>query len=233
MESKRKFSSAFMIITTVCCLIGIVISLASTKSLFGMFSYYTTQSNIYVLIVYSILSIKLLTKKLKKNNTYYFFKGSCVSAILLTFFIFNVSTSSNNPVMNLGKNDISSIFVHFITPIMVTIDFLFFDKGGKLKFSYPFLWALVPLYYLTFVHIRTLFVGEFYSVGGSNKYVYFFLDPNILDLKTVFLFIVTIGIFFLLTSYTILLLDFIKNHIENNLKIQKKSFETKRSTSKC
>ena len=81
--SKGKFSYAFKVATTICCLIGLLTSFIGTNNIMSTLSYYTTLSNIVVLIFYiSICLILPFKKNADKTQSYAQIKGAVVMIIL-------------------------------------------------------------------------------------------------------------------------------------------------------
>ena len=165
--SKGKFSYAFKVATTICCLIGLLTSFIGTNNIMSTLSYYTTLSNIVVLIFYiSICLILPFKKNADKTQSYAQIKGAVVMIIFLTFMVYSISLQPLGFVMGAEVPSadrvfrISNIFVHFVTPIMVFLDYFIFDFKG----NYAYIYAELG--------------GRYGNVGGSIKYAYFFLDKD-------------------------------------------------------
>ena len=130
MNAKRRFSYAFEAATIVCCLTGVLSNLLRTSSIESMLSFYTMQSNIFVLTFYlgSVL-IKRFKRNWETTNLYYFLKGATVMVIILTFIVYVISLQPLSFAMDVKTSSgnifrFSNLFVHFITPIMVLLDYL-------------------------------------------------------------------------------------------------------------
>lgn len=223
MLCRRRFSCAFKIAIIICCLIGILSNLFRTTSIQCILSFYTLQSNIFVLAFY-ILSfiIRHFRKDLESRKIYHFFKGATLVVILLTFVIYLVSLNPVDFVMDVKLSNsnifrISNLFVHFITPVMVLLDYLIFDIKGYFNKFYPLIWYFFPLSYLAYVYTYSFHGGEFFAIGGSKKYAYFFLDIDKFGILGVLKYIILISLFFLFMCYFFVLLDnFLSEHKENN-----------------
>ena len=93
----------------------------------------------------------------KKENKYinylYITKFIATISITLTFFVFLTILA---PTLNGGilhaylDNGAGSLCVHFITPILAIIDFLFFSKDYKSKKYTPYM-QLFRLYYMFYL----------------------------------------------------------------------------------
>lgn len=182
MSSKRELSFAFKVATTVCCLTGVLSNLLRTTSIASILSFYTMQSNIFVLVFYIGYFISRAIKPdVEKTNAYHILKGATVMIIMLTFIVYTVSLQPNDFFMDVKTSSsnifrFSNIFVHFLTPIMVFLDYALFDEKGYYKKCYAFFWIIFPALYPIYVYTYSHFGGRFFSVGGSKKYAYFFLD---------------------------------------------------------
>ncbi len=214
MNIKRKISFVFKTAIIICCLIGILSNILSTSSITSILSFYTMQSNLFVLTFYLLsIIISQFKDNWKDTEVYYFLKGATIMIILLTFCIYIISLNPIGFVMDANVNtssnifNISNIFVHFINPIMVLLDYLLFDEKGHFKLKYPFLWYIFPSLYLIYVYTYASQGGEFFGIGGSRKYAYFFLDIDKLGIAGVIKYILLISLFFIAACYILILID--------------------------
>lgn len=214
MNIKRRLSFVFEIATIVCCLIGILSNILNTSSVTSILSFYTLQSNLFVLTFY-LLSLIIVQFKSdwKNSDVYYFLKGATIMIILLTFCVYIISLNPIGFVMDANVNtssnifNISNIFVHFVTPIMVVLDYLLFDEKGHFKLKYPLLWYIFPSLYLIYVYTYSSHGGEFFSAGGSRKYAYFFLDIDKIGVGGVLRYLLLISLLFIAACYILILID--------------------------
>ena len=213
MNSKRRFSFAFKVTIILCCLIGILSNLIKTTSLASIFSFYTMQSNLLVLVFYIGFFI---AKKFKPNfdstNMYYILKGAIIMAILLTFIVYNISLQKLDFMMDVRTSssnilNFSNLFVHFITPILVFLDYIIFDEKGKFKPKYIPIWCIFPALYPIYVYTYAYFGGRFFGVGGSNKYAYFFLDIDKIGVDGVIGYLLLFTIGFITISFLLVKID--------------------------
>lgn len=213
MNAKRRFSDAFKAATIVCCLTGVLSNLIRTTSIESILSFYTMQSNIFVLLVYlGIVIIKRFKPNLETTDLYYFLKGATVMVIMLTFIVYVISLQPASFAMDVKTSSsnifrFSNIFVHFLTPIMVLLDYLLCDEKGHFKLRYPFLWYLFPAMYPIYVYTYSSMGGRFFGIGGSKKYAYFFLDIDKLGVFGVFKYIIFISLCFIFLCYVLILVD--------------------------
>ena len=213
MNAKRRFSYAFEAATIVCCLTGVLSNLLRTSSIESMLSFYTMQSNIFVLTFYlgSVL-IKRFKRNWETTNLYYFLKGATVMVIILTFIVYVISLQPLSFAMDVKTSSgnifrFSNLFVHFITPIMVLLDYLLCDEKGHFKMRYPFLWYWFPAMYPIYVYTYSSMGGKFFGVGGSKKYAYYFLDIDKIGVFGVIKYIMIISLCFLFLCYILVFID--------------------------
>ena len=213
MNSQRRLSFAFKVATTVCCLIGIMSNLVRTTSIASILSFYTMQSNIFVLLFYTLyIVIRIVNPNVDKSKTYHTLKGATVMIIFLTFVVYNISLHSMGFMMDVKTSSsnilrFSNLFVHFITPIMVFLDYLIFDEKGYFKTKNIFVWFIFPALYPVYVYTYARFGGTFFSVGGSKKYAYFFLDIDKLGIDGVLGYLLLFSIFYLFACYLLVRID--------------------------
>lgn len=99
-----------------------------------------------------------------------------VTAILLTFFVFNLllaNAPDRNPLENFK---VTSITFHVVLPLMFVADWLLFYEHRKVKWTYPLYSTVFPLVYLAFVYMRAWLVN--FDTAVPKLYPYFFIDAN-------------------------------------------------------
>ncbi len=183
------------------------------------------QSNILVIVFYIGYFIVLkFNSNVENHSLYHILKGAIVMAIFLTFIVYIISLQPLGflmdvkiPSSNVFK--ISNILVHFITPIMVFLDYIIFDKKGYFKKSYTFIWIVFPAIYPLYVYTYSSLGGEFFGIGGSKKYAYFFLDLEKLGIRGVLSYILLFAIFYIFICILFIKLDrFLGKRKKNNKK---------------
>lgn len=211
---KRKISVIYKILTALCLFTGITFNLYKADSAISILSYYTSQSNIICLIAFIIYSVKEIQDKngkYKSGDIYYLTKGALVIMIFITTFFYHIALA---PIgFNMEKNnenlikEIADFLLHTLSPILVILDYFIFDKKGKFKTYYPFLWLIIPLNYVIYVYTYATFGGTFCGVGGSKRFAYFFLDYTRIGIYGVISWIVLMIIGILIISYVLIMLD--------------------------
>lgn len=178
------------------------------------FTYFTTLSNVFISIVLFIFLIKeiyslIKGRKVVLNNYFYVTKFLATISITLTFFVFLTLLA---PTLEGGfidaylKNGAGSLCVHFITPVLSIIDFLFFDNEYKAKKSHSIYATIPPLMYVVFVVVAStlgLRWGNMYAPYNFLNYHastgWFGFDLSILGWESL-----GIGVFYMIIFLSIL-----------------------------
>lgn len=213
MSVKRKISFAFKVATTVCCLIGVLSNLLRTTSIASILSFYTMQSNLFVLVFYCGYFItRKFNSHIEETKGYHILKGATVMIIFLTFIGYNLSLQPVGFMMDVKTASskilrFSNLFVHFLTPLMVMLDYALFDEKGYFKKSYALIWIIFPSLYPVYVYTYAHFGGTFFGIGGSKKYAYFFLDLDKIGIDGVFTYLLIFFICYILASLFLVKID--------------------------
>lgn len=168
--------------------------IAKNYNLNMLFSYYTIQSNILVsfVIILEIINEYKKTKLFQNEETYQNIKGATTTIILITGLIFTVLLSSY--VKNWkGLRLYSSYILHYISPTMFLIDYLFFDQTHqKLKFKKTIMWFIYPITYYLIGIIRIIFLDGFIPYPFMNI-------KGLGVFKSILIFIILLSVFYLIS----------------------------------
>ncbi len=212
----KKRTVSYRLILIVSLLSGILLNLCNTNSALYLISYYTLQSNVLCLIIFSVIFIFDCTQyNYHENTLYYIIKGMATTAIMLTAIVYFIALLPNDFVMYTSPKILKLIgnaLVHIISPIMVIIDYILFDKKGNFKLFYPLIWLYFPLQYVCFVYIYNAGGGHFYNIGGSRDFAYFFLDYNKIGKKSVLMWVISIAVGILILGYILIIIDKLANY---------------------
>lgn len=176
----KKFRLVLNIIIIISSIIGLIYTIKgsafmSTSALY----YYTIQSNIWIILITIIFSFFDIFK-IKIPNFLYIIKYIITVGITITFLVFSFMLI---PQILINGNstyllNISNLTLHFISPILAIISFIFFDQL-KIKKKYCYLGMIMPIYYLIFAfilaNISTTNIFRDFD-GSASKFPYFFLD---------------------------------------------------------
>ena len=210
---ERKNSVIFKLLVISSLLIGILLNLYDATSVVAILSYYTLQSNIICLFMFVTIIIAIFFKKYyRSSEIYYLIKGGIVIAILITAITYQIALAPNGFKMDFSytlttNKYLANLFVHFISPILVFMDYILFDVKGNFKWYYPFIWLITPFNYVIYVYTYSSKGGRFYGIGGSREFAYIFLDYNQIGYSGVAKAIMAIIAMILGVSYLIVFLD--------------------------
>ena len=222
---KRNFSTIYKILTALTLLTGITLNLSKTSSIISLLSYYTFQSNIICFVAFVIYIVLEIRRKDEKGDIYYLIKGAIVIMIFITAFCYHIALAPQFEFdMGLKNttdmyNKIANSIVHTFAPCLVILDYFLFDEKGNFKRYYPFLWLCFPYNYVLYVYMYASQGGSFYSIGGSNRFAYFFLDYVEIGMSGVIKWIIIMTLGILIVSYLLVVIDQI---LEKRKRAQKK-----------
>lgn len=213
--NKRIISFIYRLFVITSLFLGIAINIIQTTSVKAILSYYTLQSNIICLLAFvcfCIISIK--NRRYQDSDIYHLIKGGITITIAITGIIYAIALMPIGFEMDAVKINTESLYkflsnflVHQLSPLLVIMDYFFFDIKGKFKLYYPLVWLFLPLNYLVYVYAYSLNGGEFFGIGGSRKFAYFFLDYTKIGVEGVIEAIVVMILFILFISYLLIFID--------------------------
>jgi hypothetical protein len=175
-----------------------------------LLSTFTIQSNLLCLVAAGITLAYELLKIAPEGKPYILFKGMTLTAILLTFFIYNfvLAPSFNNAPSQSQRISLGNTLLHTAVPLMVFGDYLFFGKKGCLKIWHPFVWTVLPIGYVGYTAIYKAFGGVYkFSGDAVAQFPYFFLDYETYGLQTVGIWCLLIAIGFIGFSFLLFGID--------------------------
>ena len=207
---KRILSIIIIIIAIVSSIYGIIRTSYSLLT----YTYFTTLSNIFidvVLLIFLISDIYYLVnkKELEVKNGLYITKFLATISITLTFFVFmtilapTIEGGFINAYIMYGCG---SLCLHFITPLLAIIDFLFLTKGYKSKKSHALYAIIPPLLYVLFVVIASSLGLRWGTMGAPYNFLnfkaptgWFGFDLSIMGFESL-----GIGVFYMIVLLTII-----------------------------
>lgn len=177
-----------------------------------MFNFYTSLSNIFCFI-YVLMDTVFIGKQIKtgavsKQTTCYpRLKGAVVMAITVTFLIYHFLLSADDLAKGLdhffaAKN----MILHYISPVMIILDWLLFDTKGKYKKIDPLLWLAVPYVYFGYTLLKAPFVDATF-IEGTSRYPYKFIALDLIGIDKVLINVVFITIGFIVLGYITYIID--------------------------
>lgn len=202
---------ASIIYKLVLCIIGIISLIMTTGILDGnfnikVFTMFTTLSNLFCILYFSIDIIYLLKNYKKKNvnDICPVIKYMATISVILTFivaiFVLKMGVSFDSYI------NTSFLGVHYIIPIMTLLDWILFAKKGCIKKTDPLIWLIFPALYFLAAEIDA-FLGTGFGVTGDSKYPYYFMDIEQLGIFKVLTTTLIMAIGCLITGYALYLID--------------------------
>lgn len=128
-----------------------------------------------------------------------------MTAILLTFFVFNLllaNAADRDPAQNFT---VTSISFHVALPLMFVLDWLLFYEHPKVRWTYPLYSTIFPLVYLAFVYVRAWAVG--FDPRVELLYPYFFLDLDEQGVAGVARWVLVLLVAFVVLGYLLMGVD--------------------------
>lgn len=176
--------------------LGLGIALLPDK--FYKLTYYTNISNLLILLFFSYL-LFLSIRKVKLSPNIYRLKACFTICITLTFLVYHFLLAKDSTPEEFYS--IKNITLHYIAPILVIIDFLFFDKRRMYTVLDPVYWSFIPLLYLFFSLVKGIVFQVPIPDEEHSPFPYFFLNLDKYGIKTVAMYCIVILLFYLLVGY--------------------------------
>ena len=189
---------------------GVYLAAGNPNPYFLLF--YTTQSNLWCFLLYLYLVIKMipiLAKRqlLPRNLVPPWLKGGLTSAIIVTFLLYQfivVPYCLENGAMHQIFSS-SDMAVHYLSPLLVFIDFIFCTQKTYYNWKTPFQWLSIPFTYFIYIVARTFFnrpVPE-----PQHPYLYFFFDVQQIGVQSFIHNLLGITVMFLAVGYFLVLIN--------------------------
>lgn len=155
---------AFTVFATVSMIIGFYfmgeVKLLSSRN-FHAFKYFTVDSNVFagiISLVYLVIKLSPSGRKsLKISKVLYVLKLAAVTGVTLTMMVtvFFLAPRTTTTYFDYFKN--SNFFMHFLTPVLCIISFVFFEPVEKASFPVSFA-GIIPMVLYGFYYIPNVFL---------------------------------------------------------------------------
>jgi hypothetical protein len=171
-------------------------------------SYFTTIINIFTAFFYAFFIIELVLRK-GPRPLLRFFKQSLMVYLIMTMLVYSfilipfITAEQINYQVFSGKD----LLIHYVVPIIVLIDYFWFEEKGKLKSFYAFTNLLNILFYVVYLYLYIFFGGRFHSGSNLTIYPYFFLNIERTGLIQVLLICSNILIVVVFVGWVIYMID--------------------------
>ena len=171
----------YRIIFVFLCGLGLILSLTSkSKDEFmgngTALNFYTLQSNLWVFILELVLLVLTIIEDVKQvsiiKEKMVVLKFVMTVAILVTFIVYWSMLAPYVAQKNVLA--LSNVILHAISPILMLVDFLVFDREYTFKKNNVYLTIIPLLYYLIFAMVRAEISDTVFTQG--SRYPYWFID---------------------------------------------------------
>ena len=201
----KTVSITYKIIGAILVAYGIAINLVGSTNILELMSYFTMISNLMVVAVLSLAALFLL-KVIKINEPLFRkIKGATIVATILMMVVYNFILIQYLRI-NIPSYEIYSIkdiFIHFLSPIIILLDYLLFDEKGLFEYRDAFSFLNYLLVYFVYLIVYELLGGRFIISGVETIYPYFFLNIEEQGIWLTLINILMIGLVF--TGFGLLL----------------------------
>ncbi len=171
MDKINRQEKIFHVIIVLSAVIGMILNVLGSKTPLKQFTYFTLQSNLLVAIIYTV---SLISKK--QSKLFVIVKYQAALAIVLTGLVFNILLRPVVGDYDYNPNTISDFLIHTLTPILVLLEVIFYQRKGLVKVYYPLVWLVFPLFYWLFTLLYVALGGNFNGETYVSDYPYFFLN---------------------------------------------------------
>lgn len=208
---KNSLSLGFKAIFIILCLTGVIMNFFYINQNFMMtISYYTIQSNIACLLLITYLFVTQLLG-IQMSEKLIRLKAGFTVMIFLTFLVYHFLLRPSMLMYETGYQvfNFSDILVHYVSPLMMLVDFIVFTDHQKIKKIDPFRWLLIPLIYWIYTMFYHAFGGVFINGDAVSSYPYFFLDFELYGFFGVMIWVIGIMILYIGLGYGLFGVDYI------------------------
>lgn len=201
---KRILHIVYLVLVVVVGATGIMLNVTGTRVGIGCFVYYTVQSNALCVLVALFYIQQEFSKRRISERLSSGIHGAIVMCIMLTFLVFYFLLRKTIPATGdfLGPGN---VFLHYILPLMVAGEYLFFYPKGTFRIRWVGWWAIIPAAYGVFAFTYSALGGRF----GYDKYLvpYPFMDYTVLGIGGVALWLLGIATGYIVLSVALVGLD--------------------------
>jgi len=186
-----EFKTIFRVALITGSITGIVLNVIYIGSIIQSFSYFTVQSNLFLVAFF----IYLLFSPRENSRGLLVAKLAVTIAIMVTFTVYHLVLA---PFLSGTEYDppfLNSFLAHTFSPLMALADFLLFDRKGLLRYRDAFMGLTLPVFYFLYAQFYALFGGTFAFSGATSRYAYFFMNPDSVGWTGVMVYTLAISAF--------------------------------------
>ncbi len=193
----------FRVLIVLASLTGVILTASQSTNPFAPLRFFTIQSNVMVIVYFSYR----LNDALRGGNQAGIslaLKGALTLYMSITGLVYHfVLVGGTNPLPGLSHGTIllnwANFLAHYVTPIMVVLDWLLCDRDGRILWRNIAQSLLYPLAYAVFALLWGSLSPPIHT-PKANRYIYPFLNVDALSLGRVLLNILLLLVVFCLVA---------------------------------
>lgn len=196
-----KFKLVFHIFISLISFISVVLHLVYSPAPLISMTKLTIHANLIVFLTFLLSTINILSKK-NESTILEFLKNCSIIYMLVVILTYHFLLARGGEYE--GVRIITNFTLHYFIPILVFINWIFFESKKKYSIKFIFYWMFYPLLYTVVSILRGLIDGF---------YPYFFLNPNgeipvgVGSYVNVTLFIIAFLLVYMILGYLLILLN--------------------------
>jgi hypothetical protein len=171
-------------------------------------SYFTTIINIFSALFYALFIIELVLRKTPRPWLR-FLKQSLMVYLVMTMLVYSFILIPYIIEEQINYQIFSSkdLLIHYVVPISVLVDYVWFEEKGKIKSFYAFANVWNIIFYVMYLSLYISLGGRFHSGNNLSIYPYFFLNIEQIGLIPVVLICLSILIVVVFVGWVIYMID--------------------------
>ncbi len=171
-------------------------------------SYFTTIINIFTALFYALFIIELVLRKTPRPWLR-FLKQSLMVYLVMTMLVYSFILIPYIIEEQINYQIFSSkdLLIHYVVPISVLVDYVWFEEKGKIKSFYAFANVWNIIFYVMYLSLYISLGGRFHSGNNLSIYPYFFLNIEQIGLIPVVLICLSILIVVVFVGWVIYMID--------------------------
>ncbi len=188
--------------------LGVFLTVRDSAYPIEALSYFTTIINIFTALFYALFIIELVLRKTPRPWLR-FFKQSLMVYLFMTMLVYSFILIPYIIEEQINYQIFSSkdLLIHYVVPISVLVDYVWFEEKGKIKSFYAFANVWNIIFYVMYLSLYISLGGRFHSGNNLSIYPYFFLNIEQIGLIPVVLICLSILIVVVFVGWVIYMID--------------------------
>lgn len=164
----------------------------------NVFSFFTVQSNVIVVVTSALLALRLD----RPSTPFRTWRLTGLVAITITGVVFHLALADLQELT--GKEAVADFVLHTLSPILTVLGWLVFGPRGQVSGRTVRLAVAFPVAWLAYALVRGAFVTDRF---GNDYYPYPFLNAHLHGYASVFGAAALVAVLFLAVAYGALAVD--------------------------